>query len=300
MELRHLRYFIAVAEELHFGRAARRVSISQPPLSVQIRQLEEEAGTKLLIRSRRHVNLTDAGKRFLVEAKWIVARSDKALEVARRTGTGDCGRHVVGYTAIAGIEVLPKTLVVFRRRWPEVDVRLRRLGCPEQTAGLHGHKIDLGFLCLPVPRVGIELEVIHREPFLAVLPSHHLLAREKMIRLSDLAGERFIFDRRDCGMGYRARATTLCRKAGFALKGAVEAHEEDSIFPMIASGAGVSLLPASTRKLPLTGIVLRDLKDCSDQVELAVAWRKGDESPLVKNLRDAIRERECAPKAGAA
>jgi DNA-binding transcriptional LysR family regulator len=274
--------------------------ISQPPLSKQIRQLEDEVGTNLLTRSRRHVNLTEAGKRFLVEAKGIITKSEKALEAARRTGSGERGGLVVGYTAFAAIDVLPKTLVVFRHRWPDVDVRLRRLCCPEQTAGLHGRKIDLGFLCLPVPRGGIELEVILREPFVAVLPSHHSLAPQKMICLSDLAGERFIFDRRDCDMGYRARATALCRKAGFALKGAVEAHEEDSIFPMIASGAGVSLLPASTRKLPLTGIALRELKDCSDQVELAVAWRKGDDSPVVKNLRAAIRERECGSKAGAA
>lgn len=291
MELRHLRYFIAVAEELHFGRAARQLFISQPPLSKQIKQLEDEVGAALLSRSRRHVELTEAGKLFLVQAKDIVAKAEAATEVARRTGRGERGGLIVGYIAYAGMTVLTKTLAVFRRRWPAVDVDLRRLYCPEQAAALRERRIDLSFLCPPVAPGGIEVEVILREPILAALPLSHPLARHKSVRLADLANEPFIFNRRDCDFGYRAQVAEICRKAGFELHVAKEAHEEGALYPMIASGFGISLLPASTRQLPLKAIALRDLKDCPDQVELAIAWRKGDESPFVRHFLAAIRER---------
>jgi DNA-binding transcriptional LysR family regulator len=298
MELRHLRYFVAVAEELHFGRAARRVFISQPPLSKQIKQLEDEVGAALLSRSRRHVRLTEAGKLFLVQAKDIVAKAEAAMEVARRTGSGERGGLVVGYIAYAGIEVLPNTLTAFRHRWPDVDIGLQRLACSDQADALRAHRIDLGFLCPPVAQDGLEVEVILREAFLAALPRKHSLARHKSVRLADLVKEPFIFSRRDCAFGYRAQVAALCRKAGFELKVAKEAHEEETIFPMVASGVGISLLPASTRKLRLKGIALRDLKDCADKLELAIAWRKDDASALVKNFRTAIRERDHTAKTG--
>ena len=292
MELRHLRYFVAVAEELHFGRAARRVFISQPPLSKQIQQLEDEVGTALLSRSRRHVQLTEAGKLFLVHAKDIVAKAEAAMEVARRTGEGERGGLVVGYIVYAAMTVLPTTLAVFRHRWPDVDVGLRRLYCPEQVAALGEHRIDLGFVCPPIVPDGVEIEVILREGIVAALPGNHPLARQKSLHLADLAKESFIFNRRDCDFGYRAQVAAICHKAGFELEVAKEAHDESALYPMIASGQGISLLPASARKLRLKGITMRTLKDNSDQVELAVAWRKGDESPLVKNFRTAIRERD--------
>jgi DNA-binding transcriptional LysR family regulator len=292
MELRHLRYFIAVAEELHFGRAARRVFISQPPLSKQIKQLEDEVGTALLSRSRRHVQLTEAGKLFLVQAKDIVAKAEAAMEVARRTGQGERGGLIVGYIVYAAMTVLPKTLAGFRRRWPAVDVGLRRLYCPEQAAALREHRIDLGFVCPPVALDGVEVEVILRESLVAALAQNHPLARRKSLRLSELAKEPFIFNRRDCDFGYRAQVAAICRKAGFELEVAKEAHDESALYPMIASGQGISLLPASTRKLRLKGVVLRNLKDRPDQVELAIAWRKDDKSPLVKNFRTATRERD--------
>jgi DNA-binding transcriptional LysR family regulator len=298
MELRHLRYFVAVAEELHFGRAARRVFISQPPLSKQIKQLEDEVGAVLLSRSRRHVRLTEAGKLFLVQAKDIVAKAESAMEVARRVGSGERGGIMVGYIAFAGIEVLPKTLTVFRHRWPDVDIGLQRLACPDQADALRAHWIDLGFLCPPVVPDGLGVEVILREPFLAALPRKHPLSRHKMVRLADLANEQFIFSRRECHLGYRGQVAALCRKAGFELKVTKEAHEEETIFPMVASGLGISLLPASTRMLRLKGIALRDLKDCVDKVELAIAWRNDDTSALVKNFRIAIRERDRVAKAG--
>jgi DNA-binding transcriptional LysR family regulator len=291
MELRHLRYFIAVAEELHFGRAARRVFISQPPLSKQIKQLEDEVGTALLSRSHRHVQLTEAGKLFLVQAKDIVAKAEAAMEVARRTGQGERGGLIVGYIVYAAMTVLPTTLAAFRRRWPAVDVGLRRLYCPEQVAALHDHRIDLGFLCPPVAPDGVEVEVILSEGIVAALPRGHTLARHKSLRLADLANDSFVFNRRDCDFGYRAQVAAICRKAGFELEVAKEANDESALYPMIASGQGISILPASARKLRLKGIVLRDLKDRPDQVELAIAWRKGDKSPLVKNFRTAIRER---------
>lgn len=296
MELRHLRYFIAVAEELHFGRAARRFFISQPPLSKQIKQLEDEVGAALLSRSRRHVHLTEAGKLFLVQAKEIIAKAEAAMEVARRTGSGERGGLVIGYIAYAGIEVLQKTLTIFRQLWPDVDVGLKRLPCMEQADALRAHRIDLGFLCPPVEPDGLELEIILREPFLAALPRKHPLARHKSVRLADLANEPFIFSRRDCDLGYRAQVAAICRKVGFQLSVAREAHEEETIFPMVASGLGISLVPDSMRKVRLKGILLRHLKDCSDKVELAIAWRKNDDSALVNNFRTAIRERDHSSK----
>ena len=288
MELRHLRYFVAVAEELHFSRAAQRLLVSQPPLSQQIKDLEREVGTLLLTRTRRRVELTQAGRTFLKDAKDILSRVDVAAKSAQRAGQGHEGRVVVGYMAYAAIELLPRALQAFGRQFPQVEVVPERMVSIEQARALREKRIDIGLVCTPFPKTGLEIEVVLREPLVVALAQNHKFARRQRIPLSSLADEPFIFTRRLCDAGYLGQVTKICRSVGVEMK-VREAHDEDAILPMVAAGLGICLVPASARKIRHAGVLFRDLEECPGRIELAVAWRKQDTSVLVRNFVGLIR-----------
>ena len=184
MELRHLRYFVAVAEELHFGRAAIQLSIVQPSLSQQIRQLENELGFPLLYRTKRSVELTDAGKVFLVEAKRVLAQVQEAKRTAQRAYRGEVGRLVVGYISSSTYDLLPMMLRDYRERFPDVEVALRELTTQEQIRALEEDYIQVGLLRLPISAPLIQVEVVRREPIVCVLPEKHPLAARTHCRLA--------------------------------------------------------------------------------------------------------------------
>jgi DNA-binding transcriptional LysR family regulator len=289
MELRHLRYFVAVAEELHFGRAAQRLLVSQPPLSQQIKDLEREVGTMLFVRTRRRVELTEAGRTFLKDAKDILLRVDLAAKSAQRAGQGHEGRVVIGYMAYASIHLLPRTLRAFQRQFPKVEVVLERMVSIDQARALREKRIDIGLVCTPFPQTGLEIEVVLREPLIVVMSKHHKFARLKRIPLNSLANESFIFSRRLSDAGYLGQVTKICRSVGVEMK-VREAHDEDAILLMIAAGLGICLVPASARNIRHDGVLFRDLEDCPGDIELALAWRKQDESASVNNFVKTIRE----------
>jgi DNA-binding transcriptional LysR family regulator len=285
MELRHLRYFAAVAEECHFGRAAERLHIAQPPLSQQIKQLEQELGVQLLLRSTRKVELTPAGLQYLDRARAILAAVDNANAEARRIAAGQLGRLSIGFTGSATYELLPVLTRALGEEFPGIDLDLHgEMLTPDQVAGLLDRTLDLGFLRPPVRARDLDVRILRREPLIAVLPQVHPLAARSTVQLGDLRDEQFI-----CYPAHRRSVVydavfDACQRAGFIPAQVVEVAETSTLVSFVAAGVGVALVPASVRHLKITGAVYRPLAGDVQEVELAAAKRADDTSPLVARV----------------
>jgi len=283
MELRHLRYFIAVAEECHFGRAAERLHIAQPPLSQQIRQLEGELGVKLLTRTTRRVELTSAGARYLERARSILAGVDAAGEEAVRVADGRIGRVVIGFTGSATYELLPSLSRRLRQQSPGIELDLRgELLTPSQVDGLIAGTLDIGFLRPPVRSPEIDVQPLRREPLVVVLPEAHPQASRSRLSLADLADEPFISYPSQHRSVVHDAVLDACQSAGFTPR-ATEVAETSTLVSFVAAGLGVALVPASVQHLRITGAVYRPLAG-SPTVELAVATRRDETSPAVRRV----------------
>jgi DNA-binding transcriptional LysR family regulator len=290
MELRHLRYFVAVAEELHFGRAATRLSIVQPSLSQQIRQLEDELGFPLLYRTKRSVELTDAGEVFLSEAQQVLARVQEAKRTAQRAYRGEAGRLMVGYISSSTYDLLPMMLRVYRERFPDVEVALRDLTTQEQLRALEEEYIQVGLLRLPINTPMLNVEVVRQEPIVCVLPEEHPLAIGERIAVPLLAHEPFVLQSRQRGAGYYIELMKLCLASGFSPNVTQEVTELHAIVGLVAAGIGVSLVPLSTRNIRSQGVVYRELEGTAPMTEMAVAWRRDADSAIVPNFLTVARE----------
>ncbi len=290
MELRHLRYFVTVAEELHFGRAATRLAIVQPSLSQQIQQLEDELGFPLLHRTKRSVELTDAGKVFLVEAKRALAQVQEAKRAAQRAYRGEVGRLVVGYISSSTYDLLPVMLRVYRERFPDVEVGLRELTTHEQIRALEEEYIDVGLLRLPISTPMVSAEVVRREPIVCVLPDGHPLASRERVAVSLLADEPFVLQSSHRGGGYYMQLMKLCLAAGFSPNVVQEVTEMHIIVSLVAAGMGVSLVPLSACNIRSQGVVYRELEGTPALTEMAVAWLRSSRSALVQNFLTVARE----------
>jgi DNA-binding transcriptional LysR family regulator len=289
MDLRHLKSFAVLAEELHFGRAAARLGISQPPLSQQILALEQELGVTLLERSSRRVGLTEAGRLFLVEARAILAHVEHAVTIARRAGRGEIGDLRIGFTASAPLmESVPRTIRAFRDARPEVHLTLQELPTRRQVDALAEARIDIGFLRVPggvpaLPR-GIVAVELDRDELVAYLRSDHPLAQgdpEARIDLAALASDPFVLFQRDVGAGTYEQGLALCRAAGFVPRLGQEAREAATILGLVSAGLGVALLPESLRRIQVAGITFRRLTGPGVVVATWLAHRSDDASPLV-------------------
>ena len=290
MELRHLRYFVAVADELHFGRAAQRLFIAQPPLSQQIRQLEEELEVELFVRTSRKVALTEAGQAFLKEARAILAQVDHAKLLAQRTAKGEVGELSLGFTNSAAFELLPRLLSAYRECYPHIHVTLQELKRDEQVNALHTGRIQVGILRPMVASVELCSEIIQREPLLLVLPSKHPLVYKEQVSIHDLAQETFVMLPRYWGSTFYDQIISLCYSAGFSPEVAQEAAEIHTIVGLVAANIGISLVPASTQFLRSRGVVYRRLQDDTSEVEMALAWHRDDRSPVVQAFLNLARE----------
>jgi len=290
MELRHLRYFVTVAEELHFGRAAARLSIQQPSLSQQIRQLEDELGFPLLYRTKRSVELTDAGKVFLSEAQYILAQVREAKRTAQRAYRGEVGRLVLGYISSSTYDLLPMMLRVYRERFPDVEVALRELTTQEQLRALEEEHIQVGLLRLPISAPMVNVEVIRREPIVCVLPEEHPLAVYERIAVSLLANEPFVLQSSQRGGGYYVQLMKLCLASGFSPNVIQEVTEMHTIVSLVAAGMGVSLVPLSAQNIRSQGVVYRELEGTATLTEMAVAWPRDSRSAIVQNFLTVARE----------
>jgi DNA-binding transcriptional LysR family regulator len=274
-ELRQLRHFVAVAERLHFGRAAAALHMSQPPLSRSIRDLEARVGATLLARTRRRVELTAEGARFLEEAKRLLQSLDQAVLEVSRMAAGDGGRLRLGFVSLADYGVLPRLLKDYKAARPGVALALREMLSPEQAAALAAGELDFGLL---LPPVAGELEhiVVQRERFLAALPSRHRLARARgRLAVRELADEAFVMAPRDIAPGLHDIVAGLAARAGFAPRVAQEAIQMQTVVSLVSSGLGVAIVPASLANLGRRGVTYREIADPHPRLDLWLAWRRG-------------------------
>jgi DNA-binding transcriptional LysR family regulator len=291
MELRRLRYFVAVAEELSFNRAAQKLHISQPPLSNQIKQLEEELGVLLFERSSRGVRMTEAGELLLDEARRIFVQVDQTVNVVRRVGHGEVGRLTLGFVPSASNEVLPPILHTFRDRYPDVELFLREMRPDRVVQRLHDKQIDVGFLYLPLEDASLNIECVSREPLVLALAESHPLASKSRVELQALAEEPFILPARYPMPGLYGQVTKVCRQAGFVPK----AVQKDvwlmqTIVGLVAGGIGVALVPASLRNLHRRGVVYKSVHGLSPTVELGVIWRRDDRNAVLDSFLRVVRD----------
>lgn len=285
MELRHLRYFRAVAEELHFGRAAQRLLIAQPPLSQQIRQLERELGVALLIRSTRTVALTPAGQVFLDRTITILDAVDDAADLARRIADGTTGRITIGCVGSATYSVLPQLVRTLRELLPDVDVRVRgEMLAPAQIAALAAGQIDLALLRPPVDDPGLFTEIIRRDPLFVALPEGHRLSTRNALRISDLRDEECVAHVGGGRSLMGSLLATLCAEAGFIPRVRHEVEETSTLVTLVAAGLGVALVPAPTSALDIAGVIYRPLQPRSLRVDLVAAWPASAHDHLVRRV----------------
>jgi DNA-binding transcriptional LysR family regulator len=283
VELRHLRYFVAVAEELHFGRAASRLGISQPPLSQQILALEREIGARLFDRSNRRVELTDAGRLFLADTSGILEQLERAAGVAERVHRGQTGEIRIGFFGSAPFVPEFQQLVFgFRREHPSVNVVLREMTSYRQVDAVLDGELDVAFVrpLQPSPEAVETLEIL-REPLLAVMRSDHPLAgSEEPLSVSQLSEQPLIGYARSIGSGLYQTVVDLCRNAGFAPVITQEANATPTMMGLVAAGLGISILPASLQSLSFGGVTFRPLRDASAHTAVWLARRRDDSSIL--------------------
>jgi DNA-binding transcriptional LysR family regulator len=291
MELRHLRYFVTVAEELHFGRAAQRLHLSQPPLSMQIKALEQELGVQLLLRTQRRVELTAAGAVFLDEARDILSRVEQARSAALRAARGEVGELTVGFVTIADHNLLPQALLQFRAQSPGIRLVLREATTDVQLRDLAAERMDVGFLLSPVKDERLGVLPLLREPLIAALPERHPLARgRRPMSLQRLADSPFIMVPRHVAPGLYDDVVSFCRQAGFSPRVEQEAVQMQTIVSLVSAGLGVALIPASLRHIGRKGVAYRELSEESPLTEIALAWRAKDARPALQRFVEAVRQ----------
>lgn len=298
MELRHLRYFVAVAEELHFGRAADRLHMAQPPLSQAIRKLEAELGVQLLARSTRRVELTPAGAAYLGRAREILGSVGSAAEEARRVASGIAGHLALGCVGSATYSLMPALARSLREELPGVEIEFRgEMLVPDLIAALTAGEIDLALLRTPAERgtlaglfEDVTLETVQRDRLIAILPEEHRLAQRRRLRLQDLREEDLIIHSGHGRSVMNELLTGLARDAGFSWRIRHEVTETSTLVTFVAAGLGVAVAPEPVAQLGITGAVYRPLVPASLGVDLAAATRIGDDSPqLARALRTLRR-----------
>jgi DNA-binding transcriptional LysR family regulator len=283
-ELRHLRYFVTLAEERNFSRAAERLGIAQPGLSQQILNLEALLGTPLLDRSRRSVQLTLSGQVFLQEARKTLAQADAALAAVRRAGRGETGRISIGYVASAAYAgVLTASLAGFRATHPEVELQLTEMEMSLQLAAIAGGALDFGYIRPPVAVPdGVVTICVLREPLVVALGAAHALAGHDAIPLPGLREETFIAPRQAADVGFHHNAVAACRESGFEPTISATGRDFTTIASMVAVGLGVALVPRSLTCLQLPGLVYRPVTGSTTTSDLAVAYRRSEPAPAVR------------------
>jgi DNA-binding transcriptional LysR family regulator len=285
-----LRYFVAVAEELHFGRAAQRLEMAQPPLSQQIRRLEQELGVQLLQRTKRRVQLTEPGRAFLEEARKVIAQVGIAVAVAQRASRGEVGRLAIGFLGAATFSLLPAILKVFRQRFPGVEIELHELKSSELIQSLHQGRIHVGLVRMPVNDELLSVEPILQEKLVVALPEQHPLAEKPRVAFRDLAGEAFLLPPRQIAQGFYDQLAELSAQAGFSLRIGAEASQLQTILNLVAAGMGITVVPESVMQMSGRGVVFKRLPEPAPTMEIAVAWRRDDPSQVLQAFLEVVRE----------
>jgi DNA-binding transcriptional LysR family regulator len=290
VELRQLRYFVAVAEERHFGRAAKKLRLSQPPLSTQIKGLEEELGVKLFQRSTRQVALTDAGRTFLERAEGILEAVEEAKEAAKGADEGARGRLEIGFISSATLGLLPPAIRLFRERFGGVEIELRELTSAQQIDALYAGEIRVGLVRLPLRAPGLRFEPLQEESFLVALPSGHPLEALESVPLEAMVDQPLIFFTRQLMPSLHAQIVELFQRVGAFPNVVQHAVHLQTIVGLVASDVGLAILPEPAKRLSREGVVYRSL-DAPDATSwVGLAWVEGDESKQVKNLIRTVCE----------
>lgn len=300
MELRHFRYFVGVAEELHFGRAAARLGISQPPLSQQIRALEEELGVALFERTSRRVVLTTAGRQFLAEARRTLDQAAHAADMARRAGTGEVGELTIAFSASAPFTaIVSRALFAFRESYPGVHLVLREMARGVQVEALLERQIDVGFLRgveAPSMPPSLETTLLLEEPLLVAMHVDHPFAQaDHPLRIEQLAGESFIFYQPEQGGSFNEHLRMLCRRAGFEPRVVQETGGLSTWLGLVGGGLGLAVLTRSMGALHIDGVVHRPLDHPEAISRMWLARRAAMTGPSRNFLH--IVEKICAPSA---
>ncbi|HTS89480.1 MAG TPA: LysR substrate-binding domain-containing protein [Gemmatimonadales bacterium] len=290
IELRHLRYFLALADQLHFGRAAARLGIAQPPLSQQIQRLEELVGARLFDRTSRRVQLTDAGRVLRTEAERVLAAADAAVAAARRAGKGESGELRVAFAATVMFLALPQIIREFRARFPRVHLDLREMPTGPQLAALRAREIDIGFVREPEPDPELEIVTVMREPLRIAIHQGHPLAATSGLEVRDLADEPFVLFPAELAPGLHGQVLTVCRNAGFRPRIVEESRELYTSVSLVEAGVGVSILPASVEKLGWKNVRYFPIPGPGGETTIAAAWAKERPRPVVGAFMTVVRE----------
>ncbi len=279
MELRHLRYFVAVADDLNFTRAAARLHLAQPSLTRQIHNLEDELGLRLLNRSKGRVALTEEGSSFLADARRILALAAESILAVQRLSRGQSGQLNIAYLSNFDFERLPQTLAVFRRTFPHIALNLFGMTPAEQFRALEARKIDVGFVGLHPPGApaDLEWESIARHRTVAVLPARHPLVRKRRVRLMDLDNMFFVGMSEKTHPGFREWLNTTCQQAGFTPRVLQDADQESTLMTFVAEGLGVTLAREYIRQLPHPGVAFRPLAP-PVKSDYWIAWNRNNQS----------------------
>ncbi|WP_342593820.1 LysR substrate-binding domain-containing protein [Salinicola lusitanus] len=294
MELRYLRYFVAVAEELHFSRAAARLGISQPPLSQQIRALEAELDTRLLTRTNRRVELTAAGLLFLEEAREILARTERASRLVSRLGRGETGQLRIGFTTSVPLtSLLPRTLMHYRQRYPDVDLRMHELNSRRQIKPLLEGDLDIGIMRPATLPEGLDAFTLIREPLIAVVNDQGPLGGSAApLTLDELALHPFIYFSPAAGTGLLDQFNALFAKRGLTPRLVQEVGGPNTIISLVAGGLGVSILPASFRHIRIDNVRYRPISDDDAVSEVWLTHLRHQQTPQTRHFVDLVRHAE--------
>ena len=292
MELRHLRYFVAVAEELNFGRAAERLRIAQPPLSRQIRDLEREIGAPLFERVPRGVEMTPAGRAFLPEARLTLAQAERAQRTAQRAADGESGRLRVGFVEAATHSgILPDVLSFFRAHLPSIGLSLFELDPLRQAEAFQDGRIDIGILHSPPLDAArwLRVEPIHAEPVILALPKAHPLAGKSRLSLASLADEPFVGFPRVVAPEIYDDIIASCRRAGFSPRIVQEAAGWHTLASLVSAGVGVGVVPRSIAEFQQEGVVYRTVRALDVEMSLAAVWKRSERSPVRERFVAALK-----------
>ncbi len=289
-ELRHLRNFVVVAEELHFGRAASRLAMSQPPLSVSIQQLEDAVGTRLLDRDSKGVRLTAAGEAFRVEAQSLLTRAEQARTLAREIGAGAVGRLRIGFVGTLLYRGLPQWLDTFQSSHPRIDVVLIEQNSGEQIESLQHEELDLGFLIARRVPDDLIIHPLFSEPFLCCLPEHHPLAKKRRVSFAMLKDEPLVLFSQQASPAYHARIIEMCSAAGYVPRVRHELRHWLSVVALVSQGHAVSIVPAPLRRAGMAGVCFRPLADLQATTEFCCVWPRGVDQPARDLFLETVRQ----------
>ncbi|MED1740676.1 LysR family transcriptional regulator [Bacillus swezeyi] len=291
MELRHLRYFMVVAEELHFGKAALRLQMTQPPLSQQIKQLENEIGVTLLKRSKRAVRLTAAGGVFLKQIKEGLSQIDQAVDMAQRTARGELGRLVIGFVGSATFEIMPPIIREYRNQFPSVKIELRELSTPNQVKALLNGHIDIGVLHPPLGNDELITNTVKKSHCVLALPKQHPLTKKTRVDLLDLEEESLIVIAKESWPSLYTEFNFLCEKAGFIPNIAQEATEYQMVIGLVSAGMGIAVVPTAAKRLFNLDVVYKEIEDLPLRAEWVTAYRKDNRNPALRHFIDVSNHR---------